>query len=236
MPDAIQGLWIGERLSTMERLSIRSFLAHGHPYELYTYGPVEGLPEGAVLRDAEEIIPKKSIFKIENYYAGFSDFFRWKLLHDRGGWWADLDIVALKPFEFSGEYVFSSLLQGGKEIPTSGVVRAPAHSEALCWMCQACQNINISLMRWNDVGPDLVVKAVKRFKLEAFVQPAGTFCPLSWQQYTEAMKPRPKNEDLLNGATAVQLWGSMWARAKMDRNAAYSPRCLYERLKKRYLN
>jgi len=28
----IQSLWIGDRLSTMERLCITSFLEHGHPF------------------------------------------------------------------------------------------------------------------------------------------------------------------------------------------------------------
>ena len=39
--DIIQGLWIGETLSTMEYLSIKSFLDNGHEYHLYTYGEVK---------------------------------------------------------------------------------------------------------------------------------------------------------------------------------------------------
>ena len=30
----VQGLWIGDRLSVMERLSIASFLRNGHQYHL----------------------------------------------------------------------------------------------------------------------------------------------------------------------------------------------------------
>ena len=37
----IQSLWIGERLSVMEQLSIRSYLDQGHPFHLYVYSPVE---------------------------------------------------------------------------------------------------------------------------------------------------------------------------------------------------
>jgi|ETNmetMinimDraft_26_1059896.scaffolds.fasta_scaffold323783_1 hypothetical protein len=43
----IQGLWIGERLRLNERLSIKSFLDHGHEYHLYAYDSIEGVPDGA---------------------------------------------------------------------------------------------------------------------------------------------------------------------------------------------
>ena len=92
----VQGLWIGSQLSPVEELSIRSFLAHGHEYHLYAYGQIQNVPEGAVLRDAGEIIPSHKIFKYRDYdsYAGFSNHFRYKLLRTNGGWWADLDLVA----------------------------------------------------------------------------------------------------------------------------------------------
>src|SRR5438105_1989553 len=89
--EVIQGLWVGERLSVMERLSIASFLHHGHAYHLYTYGPVAGLPAGAVRQDARAILPESMIFQYRDHasYAGFSNYFRYKLLLERGGWWVD---------------------------------------------------------------------------------------------------------------------------------------------------
>ena len=106
----IQGLWIGPRLSVMERLSIASFLHHGHDYRLYTYGPVEGLPAGAVLEDARSILPESMIFQYREHasFAGFSNYFRYKLLLERGGWWVDTDTVCLRPFDFDEPYVFGS--------------------------------------------------------------------------------------------------------------------------------
>ncbi len=100
MPDVIQRLWIGERLSPMERLSITSFLRNGHPFHLYVYGKPDGVPEGTVVLDANEILPSSRIFKYaaHNTYAGFANFFRYKLLSEKGGWWVDADTVCLKPF------------------------------------------------------------------------------------------------------------------------------------------
>src|SRR5258706_1862824 len=99
----VQGLWIGGSLSTMERLSIKSFLANGHAYHLYAYDDVAGVPPGAVVKDGNQILPSSLIFRCKQNksFAAFSDFFRYKLLLEKGGWWVDLDVVCLKFFAFS---------------------------------------------------------------------------------------------------------------------------------------
>ncbi len=53
----IQSLWIGSRLSTMEKLCIVSFIKQGHAFHLYTYGEVAEVPQGTIVKDANEIIP-----------------------------------------------------------------------------------------------------------------------------------------------------------------------------------
>ena len=89
----IQSLWVGKRLSSMEILSIHSFLHHGHDYRLYVYEPGVNLPEGALACDANEILPASSIFQYTDFtsYAGFSNFFRYKLLLERGDRVSDRD-------------------------------------------------------------------------------------------------------------------------------------------------
>src|SRR4029078_8374501 len=100
MKRVIQGLWIGDVLSRMERLSIASFLAQGHQFDLFTYGPVRNVPKGTRVRDPAEIMSRDRVFQYRDHasYAGFANFFRYKLLLDRGGWWVDLDSVCLRPF------------------------------------------------------------------------------------------------------------------------------------------
>ena len=47
--DIIQSLWIGDRLSVMERLCIQSFLDQGHQFHLYLYAPCDRVPAGATI-------------------------------------------------------------------------------------------------------------------------------------------------------------------------------------------
>ena len=122
----IQGLWIGPELSAMEQLSIASFLKNGHEYHLYVYKEMKNVPGGCVLRDANEILPGARVFQYQQYpsYAGFANFFRYKLLLERGGWWADTDVICLKTLDFPETQVFASEMCRGEEVVTSGIIKS----------------------------------------------------------------------------------------------------------------
>ncbi|MEQ9425968.1 MAG: glycosyltransferase [Cyclobacteriaceae bacterium] len=112
----INGLWIGNSLSCMELLTMASFINHGHQFHLWVYDKIlTELPSGVLIKNANDIIHESEIFEYENLcknnlgkgsVAGFSDLFRYKLLHDVGGWWVDMDITCLRPFDFTEPYVF----------------------------------------------------------------------------------------------------------------------------------
>jgi len=124
----IQGLWVGDDLTTMERLALMSFLVNGHKFVLYTYRNLRDLPEGVVIGDANEVLLESSIFKYGNSegYAVCADLFRYKLLVDRGGWWADLDIVCVRRFDFDAKYVFATERDvRGRAVVTNCVLKVP---------------------------------------------------------------------------------------------------------------
>jgi len=100
-------LWVGARLSPIERICARSFLHHGHEFHLYAYNDIAGVPAGVTVKDAASILPAREVFMHSiGTYAIFSDWFRWALLYRRGGWWVDMDVVCLRPFLFDDALVF----------------------------------------------------------------------------------------------------------------------------------
>jgi hypothetical protein len=93
----VNGLWIGSELSEVESLCIRSWINQGYEFHLYCYDRIKGIPEGTVVKDANEIISEKKIFTtIRGSYAHFADWFRWTLLYNNGGIWSDMDVVCIK--------------------------------------------------------------------------------------------------------------------------------------------
>jgi Glycosyltransferase sugar-binding region containing DXD motif len=234
MPAVIQGLWIGPELSVMEQLSIKSFLYHGHPYHLYIYEDVRNIPAGTVMKDANTILPASMIFQYtrEKSYAGFANFFRYKLLLDKGGWWADMDTVCLKPFDFEAAYVFSSepLYVHGPDVLNSGIIKTPAGSAIMAYTWQVCQSKNPAELRWGETGPQLMQAAVQKFALESYIKPSTVFCPFNWIEWENVLKA-DMTWDFDPATHAVHLWNEMWRRAGRNKNQSYHPHCLYEELK-----
>jgi hypothetical protein len=233
MSDVVQSLWIGPRLSAMERLSIESFLRHGHAFHLYTYGDVGGVPPGAVVRDGAEILPPERIFTYREHasVSGFSNLFRYKLLLERGGWWVDTDMVCLAPFVFDAEHVFSSEFAREKTFVNCGAIKAPRGSEAMAFAWEVCSSKDPASLRWGEIGPSLMVEVVERFALHDAVQPPHVFCPIphfEWERILDGDDP----VELPRESAGVHLWNEKWRRAGRDKDAAYDPRCLYERLKR----
>jgi mannosyltransferase OCH1-like enzyme len=236
MNDLIQGLWIGSELSVMESLSISSFLLNGHQYHLYVYDDVKNIPVGTVIKDGNEILPSSRIFQYKQQatYAGFSNFFRYKLLLERGGWWADTDIICLRPFDFPADYVFSSEIAHGLEVVTSGICKAPAGSRVMAYAWRVCDEKDPDKLVWGETGPQLMGEAVREYSLERYKQPAQVFCPLGYFEWHKVLDP-DTDVRLDDRSYAIHLWNEMWRAAGQDKNSEYPEGCFYEQLKRKYL-
>ncbi|HKD80558.1 MAG TPA: glycosyltransferase [Candidatus Angelobacter sp.] len=241
--NVIQSLWIGPRLSSMEKLCIESFLHHGHEFHLYLYSSVDGVPARTTLCDANKIVPSSRIF----YYsengscAGFANMFRYKLLLERGGWWVDTDTVCLRPFDFSESYIFSSesVVTETESLAShhvnNGIIRTPPGTEFMRNNWEYCRQSDSSSLKWGDTGPKLMARAIDQYSLGQYVQPPYVFCPIPFNEWNRVLVP---GIEWRFGAEtkAVHLWNEMWRRNNCSKDAGYDPDCLYERFKSLYLN
>jgi hypothetical protein len=233
--ERIQTLWIGPRLSQLEQLALTSFVHHGHEVDLYGYGAVEGVPSGVTMRDANEILPESRVFLYRDFrsYSGFSNYFRYRLLLERGGCWADADLVALRPLAFPHEHVFASeLARRGEVVVTTSFIKAPAGSAVMQRAWDLCSEKDPAQISWGETGPRLLGEVVASLGMQSFMLPPSAFCPIrhpEWESLFDANAP-----DLPGDALAVHCWNEMWRRHEREKDASYDPRCLYEQLKLRY--
>ncbi|MXQ07028.1 glycosyltransferase family 92 protein [Alphaproteobacteria bacterium GH1-50] len=131
MDTQIAMLWMRGRLSFLERLCVQSFLDAGHHVVLYSYEPVEEVPDGVEHRDAGDILPEDGFLVHERTGspALHSDLFRYRLLANSDRTiWADTDAYCHRPFR-----TFEGHLHGW-ESPwdiNGGVLALPRDSETL---------------------------------------------------------------------------------------------------------
>ncbi len=242
----INSLWIGT-LSNLEVLAINSHLKNGHRFVLWHYDHVDA-PAGTILKNAEEILSRESVFSYQKgpgkgSVSAFSNIFRYKLLVERGGWWADTDVVCLRPFEFEVPYVFASERQEqhmGLPIPTSCVIKTPANSDALKWCLERALEKDKTKLVWGEIGPRMLSKSITIHDLEDYVQSPETFCPIDWFDCvtllgspTQIPYILPKESE--SWGYGIHLWNEMWRRRDIDKNKVFNPDCLFEHLKSMYL-
>jgi hypothetical protein len=220
----------------MEQLCIRSFLANGHEFHLYAYDNIPNIPDGTIVKDGNQVLPASMIFQYRDRpsYAGFANYFRYKLLLETGGCWTDLDVVCLRPFRLDAEYVFAAEhTTNAVEVATPSVIFAPPGSAVMQYAWDTCKGKRPDNLKWGETGPLLLQDSVRYCGLDPYVFPAEAFCPVPWFRWVDLVLPgRP----LVFGPQtyAVHLWNEMWRRHAADKNETYAPRCLYEHLKSKY--
>ena len=237
MQICVQSLWIGSCLSLMEQLSIRSFLSNGHTFHLYVYEGVQNVPEGTVLKDAHEILPKNDIFACTNgSYTGFANIFRYKLLFEKGGYWSDLDVVCLKPFDFSSEFVIASEYKKDATWKACvGVLRVPRSCKFIMSCYEKSCFVDKSNVEFGQTGYLIFEPMLADFNLQRFVYPPELFCSLNWWDFEKLIDPNSVFE-IPPGAYAIHLWNEMWRRKKLEKDILYSAKSLYGKLQRLFLS
>lgn len=231
--DVVQSLWIGNRLSVMEQLCIRSFLDRGHPFRLYAYEEIADVPEGTEVRDGREILPADEIFVYQKGSgkgspSAFSNMFRYRLLLEKGGWWADLDAYCLRPLEFDEPHVVGREREKDGSLHVNcGLMRLPAGSPVaqFCW--EECLKVDREAVRWGQIGPCLTARAISQSKVPVRVLPPEGFYPIDYIHFHRLVRDR----SIPQGSYSIHLWNSRWRREGLDPDAVYRPDCIYEQLK-----
>lgn len=240
----------------LERLVVSSFLANGHEFHLYTYSPITGVPRGVIIKDAHNIIKKWQIFTCNGSYALFADWFRWKLLNEMGGYWVDMDVICLKPFDFTDEIVFG--MQDSWS-PNIGVLKFPPNHDLTSFMIHRCEEhygfkepirkqIKNILRRilwgnrkddlpWGHAGgPTGFREALEKFGLLGLGKPVPTFYPVHYNHWQDIFTPvQHENSTDLSCSHGLHFWNELVRCSSLDKNSSFAEDTLIEQLKNKYM-
>ena len=261
MADEIQGLWIGSRLSAFERLCIRSFQDHGHSFRLFTYGPLEGVPDGTLIEDGNAVLPRELLAPFQapgGALAHFADWFRWELLRTRGGWWVDMDMVCLAPFDFSEEVVFG---YQDPFTPNVSVLRFPAEHPMAARMAERCAEParlrpgdslrtkarkilrritgrTHSGLQWGEAGgPVGFREELQGSGYENFGQPFTVFYPVHHQHWPCIFDETLKDDlGFYERTVGLHLWNELFRKfSALGHDADFPAASIIEQLKRKHL-
>jgi hypothetical protein len=216
----VNALWIGKTLSPTELLTIKSFIANGHDFVLWAYDDIETpLPEGTILKDANEIFPQKNVFcyKYSNQfghgkgsYAGFSDIFRYKLLYLYGGWWTDMDVTCIKPLDFETDYIFRT----HHSLPLVGNIMKCPKNSVLMKKCfeEAVAKVDANNRDWH-LPIQILIDNVKNAGLTSYIREFSN--PDSWNLIRKYLRSKP---DIPSKWHVIHWVNEEWRRNKIDKS------------------
>jgi hypothetical protein len=252
----VQGFWHGP-LGTMEKMCINSYIKQGIDFVLYGYelevGPGPHLAtSGLTWAHAGHVVPEEKM-KLFPWASIFSDYFRYALLAEKGGFWIDLDTICLKPMEYwpQSEYVFAR--DNIDQYYISGfVMKAPQNATIMNTCRDTIDHFTkeeIEKLGHMDIGPYMLQKAVPGFGLSHFVAEPYMFDPIPWNRITDIVKPEMTEtlEGAIKNSALIHLRQSIWNEGpnscagilpdgtKLMTDKKYPENSLWEILKRRYL-
>ena len=230
----IQSLWIGNPFSNIEKLCVQSFIDHGHEFHLYTYADIGGVPNKAVIKDANEILPESEIFYDKRgSVTGFSDWFRYALLQNHGGFWVDMDMICIRPFNFTDEIV----LNGAGGDSTNSVLKFPKGNSFIALLEKHCREFqNPENSNFGSVGgPTVLDKFVKQHHMQKYIKPHTYFLPFPFEKWHTAFDNTYAGCPMIYQTThSVHLFNEMLRLYGFDKNANFDSDSLFEQLKAKH--
>jgi Glycosyl transferase family 2 len=220
-----QSFWYGGPLSPYELFCLRSFIDWGHAVDLYSYDTKLAVPAGVRVCDAAELIPQDEVFvyQAEGFGKGspsaFSNYFRYKLLAEKGGWWIDTDVVCLGDrIRIDAEFFAR---QDADFIAPGTMYFEPRHPVMLQCLEQA-RKLGRNV-KWGDTGPRLFTRTLaERGWLDRAASPAICY-PIHYTEALDVLRPS-RTVDLaarIKPALFLHVWNSTLVHRGVDK--AYRP-------------
>ena len=235
-------LWIGDSLGDIERASARSFLKQGNELTLYSYSPIGNVPKGVICKDANEILRSDVIIrhKKTGSPAIHADFFRYALMQKTDFVWVDLDIIAVKPFDFDDFWIFGYESSG---VVNNAVLRLPKDSKTLYELSKYGLNykgipvhlrggkkikylirsffkggIGVDEWPWGATGPKLLTYYLNKTNEIDRAFKKNAFYAIPIDQAEIFIKPKGlSNSELGDDVYALHLWGKELRQILFDK-------------------
>jgi len=231
--------WHGGPLGWLERACLSSMIANGHDVRLFAYEPIENVPLGVRIGDADQIVPKSAIFRFDGVMgdqnigslAPFSDLFRYRMLQKEDGLWVDTDAYFLRPLRLLRRHVFA---WESRNIIGTGILGMPRRSRALRTLTDimsppfeippwVSDEIRIAALekldgrpfhpgalRYASYGPPAVTWALKQEMETGFALAQSVFYPVPFKETDVLCLPE---EEVVSGfgrnVVSVHLYGSI---------------------------
>ena len=232
--------WAYGDLTNLEKLAVISFAENNFDLNLWTYGSIKNLPQGVLVRDAREIIPESRVFKYKNgSYAGFADLFRYAVLRERGGLWADTDVICLcsaNDFKILGSEGFLVTERTGRSVQVNNNLiyhPNPTSGDIIDLAFNVSDKYQIDKLEWGDCGPVLLNTLVSNYpKLAPKIFAPDFANPVNWWDCPKKLLKEPHH--LSDRTWFLHCFNERWRALRIEKNICYPPKSILGNIVSKY--
>ncbi|MBZ7976862.1 hypothetical protein [Campylobacter sp. RM12637] len=233
-------------ISQLEILCIKSWLDNGFEFNLYTYNLDDKIFNyfknnfsNFKLQDANEIIKFEDMFSDDRGVgvAGFSDYFRFKMIYITGIPWVDLDMICLNNFSMDNDFIIIKEKLKNKDkfyqSITTSLLKFPKKSEFGKYLIKESEKLidNRKVIPWGIIGPVFLNDACIKFGLDKIALDYKETCQVSCYEVEKFVL---KNTNLDISQKCLHLYNEMWRGMGINKNNIYNKNSIYEKLKNKY--
>jgi hypothetical protein len=198
--------WHGAALSGLERACLASFASRGYDVTLFSFEPIEGIPDGIRSADAAAIVSRDlaSHFHYDGkpHVGHFSDIFRYRMIEKQGLAWIDMDVLLLST---------DRVLEGRNIIPMeddrtiNGAIFYLDDAPLLERLIDETMKAVDRNLRWGETGPLLLTRVLsERMDRSDFAEP-DLFYPVPYYDIYKVLLPECRNACVESCRNAVTL-------------------------------
>lgn len=227
-PQVLQTFWHGEAIGPYQLLCLRSFVDRGHQVEVFSYDPFH-LPGWLERRNAAEILPRDKILRpIGDTLGIHSNLFRYALLHQRGGWWIDPDVLLLRPnlprddVFFAGPDVFG--------LTSTALLKFPRGHAVVKAGLETTLSLADADADWGASGAMLLTELLRQHGLGEVFHRRAPLGPVSWFDVPDLFDPAQcdRLERLCQSEPFLHLHADVWLRSGVPQRYAPPERSLLD--------
>ena len=217
--------WNQKQLNVYEYACLKSFIKNNFNVNVFSYVKIK-LPKGAILKNASKIINKNEINKFihegkKGCLAAFTDKFRIELQKRNLGWWFDMDVVCIKNSKF-----FAALEKENKFIigmeTQNKINNAVLKINDIFLLSEISKKIEKTgyIIKWGQIGPDLITKILKKKKIFSMAQPRKKFYAINYKNFSWLILPKYKNlaKQITKDSLVVHNYNQIFNRFGIPKN------------------
>jgi mannosyltransferase OCH1-like enzyme len=213
-PQVVQTFWHGDVIGPYQLVCLRSFADCGHQVEVFSYDSHLQLPGWIERRNAAEILPRDKVLRpLGGRLAIHANLFRYALLHQRGGWWINPDVILIKPDLPAADIFFAGRDDFG--LTSTGMLRFPKGHPIVKAGLEKTLSLAETAADWDASGAMMLTELIRQHGLGSHLHLREPLGPISWFDVPALFSPSQREhlERLCQSAQVLQFHDDVWRRS-----------------------